>query len=132
MGGKDGLDGLGELQRVVMEAVWDMGKATVHDIRGRLEKERPLAYTTVLSTLQKLERTGWLNHKPNGRMHVYYPARTREEAHSSSLQRLVQGVFGGDPLALFQHLIDDPELKEEELAELRKMIDRRRKGAGND
>jgi BlaI family transcriptional regulator, penicillinase repressor len=132
MGNKEALDGLGELQRTVMEAVWDAGEATVHDIRGRLGKKKSLAYTTVLSTLQKLERTGWLHHKPNGRMHVYYPARTREEAHSSSLRRLVQGVFGGDPLALFQHLIDDPELKEEELAELRNMIDRRGKGACND
>ena len=132
MSGEHALDDLGELQRTVMEAVWDAGEATVHDIRGRLEKRKPLAYTTVLSTLQKLERTGWLRHRPNGRMHVYYPARTREEAHSSSLKQLVQGVFGGDPLALFQHLIDDPELKADELAELRKMIDRRREGDGNE
>lgn len=132
MGSQQALDHLGNLQRAVMEAVWDLGKGTVHDIRAQLGRRKPLAYTTVLSTLQKLERAGWLSHEADGRMHVYYPARSREEVHASSLRRFTQGVFGGDALALFQHLIDDADLTREELSELRKMIDRRRKEVGHE
>ncbi len=53
-------DNLGELQRTVLETVWEMGEAGVHQVRERLNrKKKKLAYTTVLSAMQKLEKAGW-------------------------------------------------------------------------
>jgi hypothetical protein len=49
------LDDLGELQRTVLETVWDLREANVHQVRERLGKRKKLAYTTVLSAMQKLE-----------------------------------------------------------------------------
>lgn len=125
------LDDLGELQSAVMNVVWDLGEATVGQVRDQLAAQRELAYTTVLSVLQKLEKAGWLKHRAGGRSYIYMPRRSRGDAGRSALRRFNERMFGGDPLVLFEHLLDDERLTADELAELRKMLERRRKELGN-
>lgn len=121
------LDNLGELQAAVMDVVWELGEATVGQVRDHLAPERDLAYTTVLSVMQKLEKTGWLKHRTDGRSYVYKPHRSRSDAGRNALRGFTERMFGGDPLVLFEHLLDDERLTAAELAELRKMLERRRK-----
>jgi len=125
--GRGSIDALGELQKQVMETVWGMGEATVSQVRDALDRKPPPAYTTVLSVMQKLEKAGWLMHRSEGRTYVYSPTRSRDEAGASTLRTFIDRVFCGDPLLMFQHLLNDEDLSPEELAELRKMIDRKRK-----
>ena len=124
---KRSLDDLGDLQSAVMNAVWDLGEATVVQVRDRLAADKELAYTTVLSVLQKLEKAGWLKHRTDGRSYVYLPKRSRDDAGKSALRQFTERLFGGDPLVDFEHLLDDDRLTAAELAELRKMLERRRK-----
>jgi len=121
------LDGLGELQTAVMNVVWELGEATVGQVRDALARKRKLAYTTVLSVMQKLEKGGWLKHRTDGRSYVYMPRRSRSDAGRSALRQFTKRMFQGDPLVLFEHLLDDEGLTAAELAELRKMLERRRK-----
>ena len=125
--GKASLDDLGELQRVVLEIVWERGEATVHDVLGELGRKRKLAYTTVLTVLQKLEKAGWLEHRSEGKSYIYTPAVSREQAGAGSVRGFLKRVFEGDAVALFQHLIRESDLSDDELAELRRMIDEKRK-----
>ena len=126
------LDELGHLQRSVMEAVWDRGEATVHEVRDALSGDKRPAYTTVLSVLQKLEKAGWVTFRKDGRTHVYSAKRSREQEGTSSVRNFVDRVFKGDPLQLFQRLIDDGELDAQELDKLRAMIEARREEADDD
>ena len=121
------LDNLGELQLAVMNVVWDLGEATVGQVRDQLTTDKELAYTTVLSVMQKLEKAGWLKHRAEGRNYVYLPRRSRSDAERTALRQFTDRAFGGDQLVLFQHLLDDDRMTEAELAELRKMLERRRK-----
>jgi BlaI family penicillinase repressor len=124
-------DDLGELQKAVLEVVWTLGEATVNQAKSKLGR-RKLAYTTVLSVMQKLDKAGWLTHREEGRTYVYRPTMTRAEAKSSSLRQFIKRVCGGDPLAMFQHLLDAEELTASDLAALRKMLDKRRKELSHD
>lgn len=119
-------DRLGTLQQAVMESVWELGEATVQQVRERLSGKKTPAYTTILSVMQKLERAGWLRHREAGRLYVYQPVRSRQEEGKHTLRKFVERVFSGDRLLLFEHLLDD-ELTTDELASLKKMIDQRRK-----
>lgn len=124
-------DDLGDLQRAVLGTVWELGEASVHQVRERLNhKERKLAYTTVLSAMQKLEKTGWLGHRAEGKSYVYTATRTREEAGAGSVRRFLQRVFEGDAVALFQHLIRESDLSADELAELKRAIEEKEKSEG--
>jgi BlaI family penicillinase repressor len=117
-------DDLGELQRAVLETVWELGEADVHAVRERLNRrKKKLAYTTVLSAMQKLEKAGWLEHRAEGRSYIYTATRTREEAGAGSVRRFLQRVFAGDAVALFQHLIRESNLSGAELAELKQAIE---------
>ena len=120
-------DDLGHLQRAVLEIVWQLGEATVHQVRDQLSRRKKLAYTTVLTALQNLEKSGWLRHKTKGKSYIYLPARTRQEAGASSLRRLLKRAFDGDASLMFQHLIKDGNLKDRQLQTLKKMIDEKRK-----
>ncbi len=124
---KKSLDDLGELQRAVIEIVWERGRANVHQVRESLAGKKQLAYTTVLTALQKLEKAGWLTHKAEGKSYVYLPTGTREQAGARSLRRFIKHVFDGDAMLMFQHLIRQTNLTNDELREIREMIDSKRK-----
>ena len=124
---KASLDSLGELQRAVLEIVWERGEASVHDVLRQLDRRKKLAYTTALTVLQKLEKAGWLEHRSEGKSYVYTPAVSREQAGAGSVRGFLSRVFEGDAVAMFQHLIRESDLSDEELRELRRMIDEKRK-----
>ena len=128
MAGKS-IDDLGSLQRAIMEIVWELGKATVNQVRDRLndDRKKQLAYTTVLSSMQKLEKLGWLRHRSQGPVYVYRPRRSRAQEGADSLRRFIRCVFDGDPKVAFEHLIEHEHLTDDDLTTLKRMIDKRRK-----
>ena len=124
---KKSLEDLGELQRATIDVVWELGEASVHQVRKRLANKKKLAYTTVLTAKQKLEKAGWLKHRNEGKTYVYIPTRTREEAGAKSVRKFMERMFDGNALLMFQHLMRQSKLTDEELKELRKMIDEKRR-----
>jgi predicted transcriptional regulator len=73
--------------------------------------------------MQNLEKAGWLRHRNEGKVYIYMPTRTREEAGAHSARKFIERVFDGDALLMFQHIIRQSKLRDAELQELRKMID---------
>jgi predicted transcriptional regulator len=124
---KKPLDSLGELQRTVLETVWELGEANVHQVRESLAKEKKLAYTTVLSAMQKLEKAGWLKHRAEGKSYVYFATQSRDQAGAGSLRGFLKRVYEGDALSMFQHLIQESHLNADELGELKRLIEQKEK-----
>jgi predicted transcriptional regulator len=124
---KRALHGLGELQAEVMEIVWAQGEATVSHVHQRIGRKRPVTYTTVLTAMQKLEKKGWLTHRSEGRAYVYQANRSREDVHAGLVRDFLKQAFQGDPRRMLSHLLEQHPLSDEELADLRKLIDARRK-----
>jgi predicted transcriptional regulator len=77
--------------------------------------------------MQKLEKAGWLTHRADGKTYVYLPPRSRQQAGASSVRSFMERMFDGNAVVMFQHLIRDGRLSDAELAELKKMIDHKRK-----
>lgn len=124
---KQPLDRLGQLQRAVIETIWELGEATVRQVWRRLSKDRELAYTTVLTAMQRLEQAGWLRHRLEGKKNVYTPTRTRQQAGIKSVRTFIKQMYEGSSYLMFQHLIDEGELSDDELKKLRTLIDSKRK-----
>jgi predicted transcriptional regulator len=121
------------VQRAALLALWEVGEGTVYDLLARFPEPRP-PYTSVLSALQKLRSLGWVTFEPvvgdKGRHYLYRPTRSREEAERSAARSVVEEVFSGDAFRLAQHLLDREALSPDQLAQLRKLIDERRRGKG--
>jgi predicted transcriptional regulator len=72
--------GFGDLEAAVMEHLWARAQpATVRDVHTDLTRDRDLAYTTVLTVMEKLYRKRYLRRAPQGRAHTYQPVISREE-----------------------------------------------------
>lgn len=121
------LDQLGELQRIVLEAIWDLEGATVQEVINKLSPKRTPAYTTILTTLQNLTKAGWVKPEKSGRAYVYHATKSRTQAGGKSIVAFVRRAFDGNTKAMLQTLLDEQELSEDELNEIRKMIDKKRK-----
>lgn len=107
----------------LMAVLWEMGGATVAEVRERLGDE--LAYTTVLTILRTLEEKGYVGHTQEGKAYRYHPLVGRECAGASAVRRLVQKMFRGSPELLLTHLVSDRGLSREELESLRGLVDKR-------
>ena len=119
--------GLGKLQAEVMEIVWKRGSATVADVVETIAEKRSVTYTTVLVAMQKLEKKGWLKHKSQGKAYVYRAARSRGKVYEDLLRDILKAAFQRDPRLLLSHLLDEYPMTDNELAELRQLIEQRRK-----
>jgi predicted transcriptional regulator len=84
---------LGRLEQGVMDVVWALGEANVRDVAGKLE--RPLAYTTVMTTLDRLYKKGLLDRRKSARAFLYVPRLTRDEWERERANSLVAGFLSG-------------------------------------
>jgi predicted transcriptional regulator len=120
---KKSLTHLGETEMEVLHHVWDLGEATVADVRERILDDRDVAYTTVMTVLKKLAGKGYLTYHKEGRSYVYEPAEEPNSVQHSLLQRLMEKVFHGSPTALVQTLVQKENLSDAERRELKSLID---------
>ena len=94
--------GLGDLEGPVLEALWDNGELSTPVVYEQIGKPRNLAYTTILTVLQRLHKKGLAGRREEGRSHIYFAAVSREEfsrrrgqALAASLARLgAAGIAG--------------------------------------
>src|SRR5690349_15329302 len=96
--------GFGDLESVIMHMVWDHGCAvTVRELFDELRDERPIAYTTVMSTMDNLHRKGWLARVRDGKAYRYTAVASREE-YSARLMREALAE-AGDTEAVLAHFV---------------------------
>ncbi|PEN14009.1 BlaI family transcriptional regulator [Longibacter salinarum] len=120
---KKSLTSLGETEMEVLHHVWDLGEATVADVRERILDERDVAYTTVMTVLKKLAEKGYLDYRKEGRSYVYAAAVPQREVQHTLLRRLMEKVFHGSPSALVQTLIQRESLESDEQDAIRSLLD---------
>jgi predicted transcriptional regulator len=98
---------MGHLETTVMETLWQRGEGNVHDVVGWLN--RPLAYNTVMTTLDRLYKKGLLNRTKQDRAFFYSPRLSRLAWQQQQAESLVSGFLsreGGAGELLVSCLID--------------------------
>jgi BlaI family penicillinase repressor len=110
----------------IMSVLWELGEATVTEVRDRVDPD--LAYTSISSMIRTLEIKGYVSHRRgDGKTHVYYPVIDAEKAGESVLGRVLDKVYGGSPIKLLAHLMDQHRLSDKELARMRDLLKAPRK-----
>jgi predicted transcriptional regulator len=107
----------------IMSVLWDRGEATVTEVRDRIDPD--LAYTSISSMIRTLEIKGYVSHRRGeGKTHVYFPAIEPEAAGESALGRVLDKIYGGSPIKLLAHLVEQHRLSDKELARMRDLLKR--------
>ena len=106
------------LERRIMRVLWDAGAGNVQKVLQGLAGEPRLAYTTVQTTLNVLQRKAKVKRKLVGRAYEYSAIVSQEAADSHAIKDVLQKVFRGSVDDLLLSLVRSRQLDAQKLAEL--------------
>ena len=113
-------NGLTKLELQLMQVIWRRGASNVGEVQEGLEQE--LAYTTVQTMLNILERKGKLKRQLEGRAYIYSATVTEAKASSHAVRDLIDRVFGGSSEELVMSLIKSKQIDTKKITELTKRL----------
>ena len=111
----------GEME--VARVLWELGSASVRQVHEALPADREIDFTTVQTYLRRLETKGYAKAKLDGRMRIYAPRVKPRTVIRETVDDLIDRLFGGETMPLMKHLIEDRGITDEDLAQLRKLLD---------
>ena len=115
-----------EFELAVLKVLWRDSPQTVREIREALAKSgRENAHTSVITILNIMVDKGYLNKKKEGKVYRFWPIVQEEDVSQKMLGDMVSRVFDGSAKQLVLRLIDREDVDDEELRELRKLINRK-------
>ena len=112
----------GEME--VARVLWELGEATVRRVHEAFPPDRGVDFTTVQTYLRRLHAKGYVRTWLEGRTRVYAPSVKPKTVIRETVNDLVDRLFGGETMPLMRHLIEERGIGEEELAVLRRLLDR--------
>lgn len=118
------LSPLGETEMEILKHVWELGEASVSDVRDKMLEYRDVAYTTVMTIMKNLADKKYLKYREEGRSYIYSAAIDPKDVRFNLIDRLVDKVFEGSPKELVQTLVQSENLTEEERRGIKKMIEK--------
>lgn len=107
---------LTRLELKIMLAIWRQGSSTVSSVQAELKP--PLAYTTVQTVLNILERKGKLKRELRGRAYVYSAKVSQARALGQGVRDVIDRMFGGSSEELVMSLLQNRQIDAKKLAEL--------------
>ncbi len=113
---------LGRVQLLIMQVLWDRGRATAREITDAINATEPIAHSTVQTLLRGLEEKCSVSHEAQDRTFVFFPLVQEHEFKQSATRDLVERVFGGSVGSLVAHLLTHENVSREEIDEIRKLI----------
>jgi predicted transcriptional regulator len=93
-----------KLELICLRALWQLGEANVRQVKAVLATERPLAYTTVMTVLDRLTRRGCAQRRKCGRSFIYSPIWTRDSVIKLAVDDLIDVHFEGSAASLQDYL----------------------------
>jgi BlaI family penicillinase repressor len=118
-----------ELEMEILKVLWGEEPLPVREVRRRLEEQagRTLTHSTVITMLNIMVRKAYLRRKRQGNAFLFTPKVEKEDVARGMLGDLLSRVFDGSASAMALNMIETADLDAGELAELRRLINRKAK-----
>jgi predicted transcriptional regulator len=117
------------VQFEIMEAAWSSQQgATVAEIWETISRNRDVGRTTILNLVDRLEKRGWLARKKVAGVYRYQPTVEREAAAAHVAAEFIDAFFSGSASNLVMSLLGSKSISQDEIEELRAMLEKRRSG----
>ena len=118
-----------ELELEILKILWDTSPLPVREVRTRLKEKanRPLSHSSVITMLNIMFRKGYLRRRKQGKAFFFTPKVGRESVASGIVGDLLSRVFDGSPSAMVLNLVETAGLDADEMAKLRRLINRKAK-----
>ncbi|HEY4312915.1 MAG TPA: BlaI/MecI/CopY family transcriptional regulator [Pirellulales bacterium] len=111
----------------IARIVWGLRQATVRQVLDALPENRGLDFKTVQTYLRRLEAKGYVKTSRDGRSNVYKPIIRPGRVIGEVVDDMLNRLFDGQVLPLFQHMVNDRGLSSDEVRQLRELLDQMEK-----
>ncbi len=101
-------DVLPPLELLCLNALWTLTEGNVKDVQQIVAQSRPLAYTTIMTVLDRLVRKGKITRRKVGRAFLYSPTTSRDTMRRAAIRELLDGFFDGSEEQLIAFLREAP------------------------
>ena len=108
----------------ILNVLWQRGPSTVREVYEVLLESKDIGYTTILKLMQIMSEKGLVNRDESDRRHVYEAERAQDETQRQLLADLLDRAFNGSPTKLVMQALSSKKASKEELAEIRRMLDK--------
>jgi predicted transcriptional regulator len=99
------------LELLCLNALWSLEQGSVKDVRQVMAPSRPLAYTTVMTVLDRLARRGIVTRRKAGRAFVYAPAVSRDAMRRLALKEFLDSYFESSERQLLEFMQDESHVR---------------------
>jgi BlaI family transcriptional regulator, penicillinase repressor len=110
----------GEMETV--RVLWSLQCGTVREVHDTLAAERPIEFGTVQTYLRRLEAKGYVRSKLDGRVRIYSARIKPDCVIRETVADIVGRLFGGRAMPLMRHLIQQGEMSQDDIEELRQLV----------
>lgn len=108
-----------ESELEILQVLWEKGSATVREVHDVLGQFRDTGYTTTLKTMQIMTDKGVVERDTSTRTHVYRALVSRENTQKQFLEKMMDGLFKGSASRLVIGALDQEELSDQDLQEIK-------------
>ena len=117
-----------ELELQILKILWQRAPLSVAEVRQALacgDARRQLAHTSVITTLNIMVRKRYLRRTRHGRAYLYRPCVARTDVTGRMLGDMVDRVFDGSAATVMLNLLENADIDQDELTQLRDLINRK-------
>ena len=115
-----------DLELKILQQIWTLqSNPTVSAIREHWSESEKPGYTTILKTLQKMEKKGIVGHTKDGKQYAYFSKVSKERITDNRLGTIISRIFSGNKISFAEHFIDTNQFSAAELGELKELISRK-------
>lgn len=107
----------------ILNILWEQGECRVQDVHERLNKLRPIGYTSTLKSMQVMAQKGLLDRRLEGRSHVYFPTIQEDATKNKLLTRFIESTFRGSKSKLVVQLLGNNKVSQEEIDEIKTFLE---------
>ena len=111
----------------VMDVIWKFAPISTNEITDRLTRTKDWSPKTIYTMLSRLEKKGVIVHEKKSRVFVYTPCVRKEQYIEAESRTLADRFFDGAMNRMVVSFLDQKELSSEDLDELQRILDRKRK-----
>ncbi|MCP4277823.1 MAG: BlaI/MecI/CopY family transcriptional regulator [Gammaproteobacteria bacterium] len=112
-----------DAELLIMQALWQHKHLTVHEVLETVGSNRNWGYTTVLKLMQIMTKKELVGRDTSKQTHVYWAKVSQQETRKGILNHVIDGVFGRSSGNLVLQALNERKVSQQELAEIKKLID---------
>lgn len=116
---------LGSLECEIMEVVWQKHNTSVRDVLVEVQKDREIAYTTIMTVMNRLHKKGYIKYVKEGNAFIYYPVISKAELQGSAVKDIVKGILSNSSDLAMVHFVDEVAKDKKSLEQLETLIKQR-------